>query len=263
MIQLLPLMGKRTSTRILVLLNQTLKASRDEISGILRGAAAHSDFEVRVLDRNLPPDSLRQRISSWIPDGIITDNRGSVPAILPGAKPNCLTFHLDRTRHIPVVYLDFQSPSASSVGVDNAAIGECAARFFLKRKYENFAFVGTDLGHTAHHAQARAAAFARVVEERGYTCAGFTIDETEVINWAYELERLKDWITALPKPCALLTHADVYAQLVTDACRLGRIRIPEQIALIGVDNEIDIADNLRPTLSSILPDFGARVSRPV
>jgi len=248
-------MKNNTSLRVLILLNQTLKAARDEISGILRAAADHGCFDVRIFDRNLPPESLRKHIHDWTPDGIITDNRGAMPTILPGAVPNCITFKLNRTRHIPVVYLDFSSPTTSSVNVNDSEIGECAASFFLKRKYANFAFVGTDLSHTAGHSKARSLAFKGKVEEAGFTCGNFIIGEDRASAWTSELERLKEWIAALPKPCAVMTHADVYARLVYDACRLTNVSIPEQIALIGVDNEIDIVDNMRPALSSILPDF--------
>lgn len=237
------------------MLNQTLKAARDEISGILRSASAKPDLEVRIFDRNLSPAALREKISDWVPDGLITDNRGSVPAILPGPMPNYVVFKENGRTAIPVVYLDFTSPNASSVTIDNAAVGKSAATFFLRRKYGHFAFVGTNLGHTSAHAKARADAFARALAAEAFPCDRFEIDEQTPSKWSSELERLKSWLTALPRPCAVMAHADVYAQLVTDACRLGKLSIPEQIALVGVDNEIDIADNLRPTLSSILPDF--------
>ena len=243
------------SIRVLVLLSHTLKAARDEISGILRSAARRSDLDVRVLNRNLPLKALRESISAWAPHGIIADNRGAVPTVLPQSRQNCITIKGGRVRHIPVVYLDFVCPSASSVCVDNAAIGETAARFFLKRQYVNFAFVGTNLSHTAIHSQNRLSSFRDALAGRGLGCSSFIIDETHASAYIGELERLKKWIAALPKPCALLTHADVYAQLVTDACHLAKVMIPEQVALIGVDNETDITDNLRPTLTSILPDF--------
>ena len=255
MVQSTPNMKKSKSIRVLVLLSQTLKAARDEISGVLRAASRRPDLDVRILNRNLPPKALRERLTAWTPHGIITDNRGSVPAILPESRPNCITLKAGRIRHIPIVYLDFVCPSASSVCVDNAAIGKCAADFFLRRKYEHFAFAGTNLSHTAGHSQARFDAFKNVLKERGFDCSQFAIDENDPNAYVKELERLKDWIAALPKPCGMLAHADVYAQLVTDACHLAKVNMPEQVALIGIDNETDITDNLQPTLSSILPDF--------
>ena len=255
MIQSPPNMKKSNSIRVLVLLSQTLKAARDEISGVLRAASRRPYMDVRILNRNLPPKVLRERIAAWTPHGIITDNRGSVPAVLPGSKSNCITFKDGRIRHIPIVYLDFVFPSASSVCVDNDAIGKCAADFFLMRKYEHFAFAGTNLSHTAGHSQARLDSFRDTLRKKGFDCSQFVIDENNTNAYVKELERLKDWIADLPKPCAMLAHADVYAKLVVDACHLAKVNMPEQVAIIGVDNETDITDNLRPTLTSILPDF--------
>ena len=248
-------MGRRGTKRILVLLNQSLKAARDEISGILHTTAAHPEMDVRIFDRNMSPDALRERLCAWIPDGIITDNRGAVPAILPGSAPNYITFKFKHTYNIPVVYLDFPCPNASSVGIDDSAVGRIAADFFLRRRYESFGFVGTNLKHTARHSQERARSFTTAIGRTMFGCSCFELDELSNTKWSDELERLGKWIISLPKPCAILVHADSYARLVTDACKFAKVRIPEQVALLGVDNEIDIADNLRPRLSSILPDF--------
>lgn len=255
MVQSATNMKKSKSIRVLVLLSQTLKAARDEISGVLRAASRRPDLDVRILNRNLPPRALRERIAAWTPHGIITDNRGAVPAVLPESRPNCITFKDEGIRHIPIVYLDFVCPSASSVCVDNAAIGKCAADFFLRRKYEHFAFAGTNLSHTAGHSQARLDSFRNTLRKKGFDCSQFVIDENNPNAYVKELERLRDWIADLPKPCGMLAHADVYAQLVTDACHLAKVNMPEQVAIIGVDNETDITDNMQPTLSSILPDF--------
>jgi len=255
MVQSTTNMKKSKSIRVLVLLSQTLKAARDEISGVLRAASRRPDLDVRILNRNLPPRALREQIAAWTPHGIITDNRGAIPAILPESRPNCITFKDGGIHHIPIVYLDFVCPSASSVCVDNAAIGKCAADFFLRRKYEYFAFVGTNLSHTAGHSQSRFDSFRNAVKKKGFDCSQFVIDENNPNAYVKELERLRGWIADLPKPCGILAHADVYAQLVTDACHLAKVNMPEQAAIIGVDNETDITDNSQPTLSSILPDF--------
>ena len=248
-------MKKSMSIRVLVMLSQTLKAARDEISGILRAASLRPRLDVRVIDRNIAANALRELIEAWTPHGIITDNRGSDPMPLPCSRPNCISFNGRRTRNIPIVYLDFVCPTASSVCIDNTTIGKCAADFFLRRKYEHFAFAGTNLSHTAGHSQARCSSFQKALKEKSFDCCQFVVDENNPNAYVKELGRLKDWIASLPKPCAMLTHADVYAHLVTDACHLAKVTIPEQIALIGVDNETDITDNMQPTLSSILPDF--------
>ena len=60
---------------------------------------------------------------------------------------------------------------------------------------------------------------------------------------------------ALPKPCGLMAAVDLRAKQVLDTCRTANIRVPEEIAVVGVDNDATICENTTPTLSSVLPDF--------
>ena len=52
-----------------------------------------------------------------------------------------------------------------------------------------------------------------------------------------------------------MAYNDSRAQTVIDACRMAHLKIPGQIQVIGVDNEVEICENTFPTLTSILPDF--------
>jgi len=61
----------------------------------------------------------------------------------------------------------------------------------------------------------------------------------------------QEWIKSLPKPCALLAANDRYAWHAIDACRECDISVPEEIAVLGVDNDVLLAEMARPTLSSI------------
>ena len=65
--------------------------------------------------------------------------------------------------------------------------------------------------------------------------------------------RLSSWIASLPKPCAIFAADDAYAVLVHSVARNLRLRIPLDLALLGVDDE---SDNLMtPGISSIRLDF--------
>ena len=71
------------------------------------------------------------------------------------------------------------------------------------------------------------------------------------------MERLARWLAELPHPCGVVAFNDERARTTLDACRLARLQVPEQIRLVGVDNDVAICENLHPTLSSVLPDFEA------
>ena len=63
------------------------------------------------------------------------------------------------------------------------------------------------------------------------------------------------WLLTLPKPCGVMAYADEEARDVFDACRVAGIPIPEQISVIGIDNELDLRESSHPTLTRILPAF--------
>ena len=62
------------------------------------------------------------------------------------------------------------------------------------------------------------------------------------------------WLRALPKPVAILACNDIRGQQVINACREAEIRMPEDVAVLGVDDDQIICRLCRPTLSSIEPD---------
>jgi len=69
------------------------------------------------------------------------------------------------------------------------------------------------------------------------------------------VRRLKAWLAALPKPCGIMTANDFTAKSVLDLCTASGIRIPQDIAVVGVDNDENICLNVQPPLSSVLPDM--------
>ena len=66
--------------------------------------------------------------------------------------------------------------------------------------------------------------------------------------------KLLDWLTSLPKPVALFACDDSYALQVSEICKINNIDIPNQIALLGVDNDELICNLSDPPISSIVLD---------
>lgn len=67
-------------------------------------------------------------------------------------------------------------------------------------------------------------------------------------------ERLRSWLGALPRPCSLIAANDVTADIVLRLLRNMRIKVPEDVAVIGIDNDSLICENTMPTLTSVAPD---------
>src|SRR4029453_10165803 len=65
-------------------------------------------------------------------------------------------------------------------------------------------------------------------------------------------KRLSRWLKELPKPVGIFAGHDVWALQVVEACRLGGLRVPEDVAVVGVDNDDLICELARPSLSSVV-----------
>jgi LacI family transcriptional regulator len=64
---------------------------------------------------------------------------------------------------------------------------------------------------------------------------------------------LVDWLTSLPKPIGIMACNDFRGQHVLEGCRAARLSVPDEVAVIGVDNEHVICDFCQPPLSSVIP----------
>ena len=126
--------------------------------------------------------------------------------------------------------------------------GAYAADFFIKQNFSNYAFIGMkDILWS-------------VSRYEGYSEQIATIKKTvthgyEVENFQNETSSIKKWLQSLPKPVALLACNDMMARQVAEICQMEGLRIPEDISLLGVDNDEFMCNISSPTLSSIKLNF--------
>ena len=142
----------------------------------------------------------------------------------------------------------------SAVRLDSRAVGVRAAEYFLLRKYRHFAYVAETTGCAWSHE--RRDGFVERLRAEGFDCAvydGFTKREKK--DWLNERPRMVRWLSGLPKPTAILAAMDGRARFVLDACRAANLSVPEEIAVLGVDNNELTCEFCRPTLSSVEPEF--------
>jgi len=136
-----------------------------------------------------------------------------------------------------------QSAGLHSVLPDDEAVGRMAYRYFRERGFTNFAFCGHPTGDWS---LARQHAFATAARADGFDCHA-TVHADQVPA---------KWIASLPKPVALLAANDRYSWYAVDACRIAGRKIPDDVAILGVDNDELTVAMARPALSSIeLPGF--------
>jgi len=217
-------------------------------SGIAEYARNHGGWNFVLQERDL-----RGGIPEWLPnwrgDGIIC--RLSDPALTDVlSAASC-----------PVVdlYGRIQHPSIPSLDTDAAAVAKMAARFYLDAAFEQFAFCGFP---GLWFSDQRQQAFLGILDELGFGCrvyqpvAGSTMDDVALRESLHPSgsDELVSWLADLPAQTAVLACNDVRAQqLLTAAVRAGR-RIPEDIAVMGVDDDELICELTNPRLTSIRPD---------
>jgi LacI family transcriptional regulator len=148
---------------------------------------------------------------------------------------------------------------APSITTDDRAVAGLAVAHFLERGFRNFAFCGFI---NADYSDNRSRAFARLVEEAGFAChiyqpcrkhrpAGTTALEQGGLVAEAEVAH---WVQALPRPVGLMACNDIRGQQILNACRDAAIAIPEDVAVLGVDNDDVLCDLSNPTMSSVIPD---------
>ena len=223
-----------------------LKGHLDVFEGILQYMRLHGPWRLYRMEGRPGEQKLRD-LKRWGCTGIITG-----PCDLDEAK-------LMADTKIPVVVFEpapdmreTSHPLAKCSGMimNSYAVGERAARFFLERRYKHFAFIGE--GHGLYWSVERGEGFHDTLKKAGVECHMYPrLKVRERRDWAIEQPRMQAWLKALPKPTALFVAMDGRASQVLDACMAANITVPDEVAVLGVDDDPHICDATFPTLSSI------------
>lgn len=136
-----------------------------------------------------------------------------------------------------------------NITADYHQTGAMAAIHFLNKGYRNFGFFGYE---GVCWSDERYEGFADTIKEAGYEKNLFLYNRQNLENlWSYDAMSLSKWLGKLPKPIAIMACDDNQGNLLLNACNTFGIAIPDEVAVIGVDND-EVLDNLSgPTLSSI------------
>ena len=172
------------------------------------------------------------------PDGIITQEPQKYKQLIDAGIPTIIAVHLKE--HYPDVPYQF---------VENEAIGTMAAEHLLERGFKNFAYCGVfEMASSLE----RCESFAKKIIEHGYQCHIFEEPKSKSKrSWEIEQPMLQNWLKSLPKPVGIMTSYDERSRDVAQACKSLGLYIPEQVAIIGVDNDQLICEMSNPPLSSI------------
>lgn len=152
---------------------------------------------------------------------------------------------------LPVVDLSAARllPDLPCVETDDNVIAEWAVDHFAQRGLRNFAFCGDErFGWSIKRGQW----FVEHVHRRGAEPRSFAMKPSGMR--ATDRGRIAEWLLELPKPVGVLACYDIAGQEVLEACKIAELAVPDEVAVIGVDNDEVIGNLTSPPLSSIEPD---------
>lgn len=135
------------------------------------------------------------------------------------------------------------------VRYDNHAIGRLAADHFLERGFRHFICYGSNYDNW--YSTERRDAFTARLAESGYACAVFRRRSLEKIDWPEQLADCVKMLRHYPHPLAVWALSDTEASQVLEACRAAKMAVPEEVAVLGAENDLMIAPHTTPPLSSI------------
>jgi len=145
-------------------------------------------------------------------------------------------------------------PGVPKIRPDNVGIGHLGAEHFIERGYQKFGFSG--FGNDSWSCERRDG-FVEAVRLAGRDCSVFDVEYPGDSTPFWEEEqigKLATWLTSLPKPIAVMACVDLRAQQVISAAHTVGILVPEEVAVLGVNNDTVRCELADPALSSVAPN---------
>ena len=133
--------------------------------------------------------------------------------------------------------------------------GRLAAQFFIEKGYKHFAFYGYK---DTVWSDERCEGFYEGIREAGYGKNFYTYTNQQLETlWYYDTTPLLNWLNQLPQQTAVFCCDDNQGNKITEICKSNSIKIPEHLAVLGVDNDTTLCELSDPPLSSIHLDIEA------
>jgi len=229
--------------RIILLTDFSEEYAKNLLKGIVKYSLEHSPWVLCKMPHSYRVKNGVEGVLNWAKewgaDGIIaqfynTDNvkifkENGIAAIAQDFK--------ERFTEIP------------NITGDHHLAGRMGADYFIRKGFKNFAFYGY---RNIVWSEERSEGFQDELgrHKNGY-CFYEYQNEDFLELWYYDSEPLIEWLNKLPKPIALMACDDNQAHQISQVCKQCGIKIPEEISLLGVDNDEAICTLSDPPLSSI------------
>lgn len=223
--------------KVALLFETTNAYARGLLVGIGDYILSHGPWSVHFAEPG-PADRPPPWLATWDGDGVIV--RGENARIARAVEK----------LGVPVVDLTPSRllPKAPWVKSDDGAIAQLAAQHFLERGFRHFAFCGDPRFSWSNR---RADQFGLLIRRAGRDCHVYVPAARSLIG-DEQVDDIAAWLVKLPRPVAVFACYDNRGQQVLEACRRAGIAVPEEVAVLGVDNDEVLCVLSPPPLSSII-----------
>jgi LacI family transcriptional regulator len=182
-------------------------------------------------------------LKKWSGDGIIAriESAAIAEAVLASGLP---AVDVSAARYVPdLLYVE----------TDDAEIARLAAEHLLQRGFRHFGYCGDPRFNWSNWREQH---FHQWIGQAGFDCRIYrpTCKRSGPAPWEQEREEIGTWLLSLPKPVGVMACYDIRGREVLDICRQRGISVPDEVAVISVDNDELICDLADPPLSSVIPD---------
>jgi len=231
--------GMSDCIQVALLVETSLASGRNILQGIARYLREHRPWSLYHEPQGLA-DAAPSWLRHWSGDGIIARVQSEAMA------------EEIRASGVPVVDVLGAAPDPlfPLVHVDNSAIGRMAAEHLLDRGLRNFGYFGIQ---GENWSQQRYAAFQRAVlgTDSDVSSCELPRHPLDTLSWQDLIGLVTKWVAALPKPAGVFVCSDQRGPLFLEACRRAGVSVPDEVAVIGVDNDEPLCEVCDPPLSSI------------
>jgi LacI family transcriptional regulator len=213
---------------------------RQILQGVSHYLRSHRAWTI-VLEHRETEATLPHWFDTWRGDGVIS--RWSGPRVSEALH------ELD----VPVVDVSSREPrfGLPRITSDDRAIGSMAAEHLLERYFRSFAFYGLkdELWSTR-----RREGFLETVSRAGYPVEVFEScpQKHHHRSSQEELNRIGRWLVSLAKPVGVMACKDLRGPIIMEACQRSGLRIPDEVSVIGADDDALLCELTDPPLSSVI-----------
>lgn len=236
---------KKINTRprphVALLVETTLASGRDILRGISRYVRENASWSLYYEPRGLeesPPKWLRK----WKGDGIIAriQNQSIAQEVLASGIPTVDVLGVVPDTAFPLVH------------VNDAHIARTAAEHLIERGFKNFGYFGIG---GENWSERRRDAFEQTIHSSGGVLRVYEPPRSgdNAHSWEQTQDALAAWVAQLPKPVGVMVCSDQRGPQFLEACRRAGVAVPDEVAVIGVDDDQPLCEVCNPPLSSVQP----------